>query len=215
MPDLWLWVEGRGEYFDPRTGRGGAAAVLARRILNERLEAFAWQRIQTAKVGGLHTFRRKMERMVAYLRQRREVDAVLVLLDLDDGCAAETAREVAEELRALNPPKPIALVFAVREYEAWFLASAESLWGQPYLGDPEGRRDAKGEVRRNFLSEYAPTIHQASLSARMSLEEAASNSRSFRRLLHAVEELQEAIAAGEVVVTPARGARPSHSAQSA
>ena len=54
MPDLWLWVEGRGEGVDPQTGRVGAAAVLVRRILYEHLDDFTWRRIQTAKVGGLH-----------------------------------------------------------------------------------------------------------------------------------------------------------------
>ncbi len=201
MPRMWLWVEGRGETPHRQTGRGGATAVLVRRILWERYQDYEWQ-MDTLKVGHVHNFRPNMARYVDHLRKRRnEIDAVLLLLDLDDGCAMQVARNVANELRNLNPPKSIAVVLAVREYEAWFLAAANSLWGRPYQGNPEGVRDARGEVRR-FLEDYASTTHQSSLSAKMDLEEAEANSRSFRRLVHAVGELCQAVFQGQVVVTP-------------
>ena len=201
MPELWLWVEGDGERPDPETGKGGGATVLLRRILHEQLQAYHW-RVTAAKVGSLNAFQGKMERMVRYLRLRPQVKAVLVLLDLDDGCAMTTARDLAQQLRALSPSRPIAITFAVREFEAWFLAAAPSLWGKPYPGHPEGKRDAKGELRRHFMPDYTPTLHQASLSAQMDLAQAAANSRSFRRLLHAVEELIQAVQNGQIVVTP-------------
>lgn len=200
MPELWLWVEGQGERPDPQTGKGGGATELVRRILYERLQAYDW-RVSAARVGALAEFQRKMPNMVRYLRLH-PADAALVLLDLDDGCAAETVRDVARALRDLSPPKPVAVVFAVREFEAWFLAAAESLWERPYPHDPEGRRDAKGEIRRHFQPDYTPTLHQASLSARMDLDQAKARSRSFRRLLHAVEEMVQAVQTGRIVVTP-------------
>lgn len=83
--------------------------------------------MNTLKVGHLHNFFLNMARHVNQLRRRDDIDAVLVLLDLDDGCAAQVAQKVAEELQKLNPPRPIAVVFAVREYEAWFLAAAHSI----------------------------------------------------------------------------------------
>jgi len=158
-------VEGKGETPDRQAGKGGAAAVLVRRILEEQYQDYGWQ-MDTLKVGHLDNFRSKTERYVNYLRKRNDIDALLVLLDLDDGCAAQVAQQVTEGLRKLNPPKPIAVVFAVREYEAWFLAAANSLWGRPYQDNPESIRDAKGELRRLFLEDYAPTTDQASLSAR-------------------------------------------------
>jgi len=72
-----------------------------------------------------------------YLCRCPEVDTVLVL---DDGCAAEIASQLAQFLQELNPPRPIAIIFAVREYETWFLAAAHSLWGKSYEGDPGGGR---------------------------------------------------------------------------
>ncbi len=201
MPELWLWVEGEGERPDPKTGKGGGATVLVRRILHERLQAYEWQVPRPLKVGDLPAFRAKMPKLVKYLR-KKPVDAALVLLDLDDGCAAQTALAVAQALCALSPPKPIAVAFAVREFEAWFLAAAPSLWGRAYPGNPEAKRDAKGELRRHFLPKYAPTIHQPSLSADLDLSQAAARSRSFRRLLHAVEELVQAVEDGRMIVTP-------------
>ena len=201
MPELWLWVEGEGERPDPKTGKGGGATVLVRRILYERLQAYEWQ-VSAAKVGALNAFRGKMERMVRYLRIRPQVDAVLVLLDMDDGCAVEMAQALAQDLRALSPPKSIAITFAVREFEAWFLAAALSLWNKEYPDDPERKRDAKGEIRRLFQADYAPTQDQPSLSHRMDLAQAEGRSRSFRRLLHAVEELVQAVEDGRMIVTP-------------
>nr|WP_290669818.1 DUF4276 family protein [Ardenticatena sp.] len=205
MPRMWLWVEGKGEAPHRETGSGGAAAVLVRRILGEKYQDYTWQ-IDHLKVGNVHHFRAHMARYVNYLRKRRnEIDAVLVLLDLDDGCAMQIARDMANEMWRLEPPNPIAIVLAVREYEAWFLAAANSLWGRPYHGSPEGVRDAKGAVRC-FLEDYAPTTYQASLSAQMDLTEAEQNSRSFRRIVHAVGELREAVfqehEMKKVVVTP-------------
>lgn len=201
MPLLWLWVEGKGERPDKDKGRGGAASLLARRILQERFQKYEWQ-TDVVKVGHWQNLRKEAPRFVEYLRRRPEVDAVLVLLDLDDGCAAKLAPQLAQTLRELNPPRPIAIVFAVREYEAWFLAAANSLWKKPYEGEPEEPRDARGEVRRLFEPEYEPTTHQPALSAKMSLDEALQNSCSFRRLVHALEELLQAVEQNQSAVTP-------------
>ncbi len=200
MPKLWLWVEGEGERPDRETGKGGGATVLVRRILHEYLGAYDWQ-VTVAKVGALPTLQGRIENMVRYFRQRSE-DAVLILLDLDDGCPVNKARALAQELRNLSPPKPIAVTFAVREFEAWFLAASASLWEKHYPDNPEHKRDAKGEIRLYFEPKYTPTLHQASLSAGMDLNQASANSRSFRRLLHAVEELVQAVRNGQIIVTP-------------
>lgn len=201
MPLLWLWVEGKGERPDKDKGRGGAASLLARRILQERFQKYDWQ-IDVARVGHWRNFQKKAQEFVEYLRRRPQINAVLILLDLEEGCAAKTAAQLAQTLRGLNPPRPIAIVFAVQEYEAWFLAAANSLWGRPYDEKlPEEPRSAKDEVRR-FEPEYEPTTHQPSLSAKMSLDEAFQNSRSFQRLVHALEELLQAVEQDRIVVTP-------------
>lgn len=51
---------------------------------------------------------------------------ILVLLDCDDHCPAELGPQLARRVQDARPDVPSSLVLAHREYEAWFLASAES-----------------------------------------------------------------------------------------
>ena len=52
---------------------------------------------------------------------------VLVLLDSDDGCPAADAPKLLARIRSARADIPSAIVLAKMEFEAWFLAGAESL----------------------------------------------------------------------------------------
>ena len=54
---------------------------------------------------------------------------VVVVLDSDDDCPAVLAPTLVGRIRGTRPDLPFALVLAQREFEAWFLAGAESLRG--------------------------------------------------------------------------------------
>jgi hypothetical protein len=122
---------------------------------------------------------------------------VLVLRDGDDA----DARCPVELARALRPQPglvtvPVEIVIAYHEYEAWFLAAADSLRGHSSVRDdasppmdPEGKRDAKGQLEGLMRESYKENLHQAKFSALVDLRTAAQNSRSFRRMIHAVEVL--------------------------
>ena len=95
---------------------------------------------------------------------------------------------------------PVAIVFAHREYEAWFLASMETIargsgnsFGPDlvYEGDVETRRGVKEWLTHQMPPRqiYKPTLHQAGFTALIDIELAQQRSRSFRRLCHAVEEI--------------------------
>jgi len=83
----------------------------------------------------------------------------------------------------------MALTLAKREFEAWFLASAESLRGVCNLPDnlerpdqPEGIRNAKGWIKKNRSdNRYSETIDQASYCAKMNFVEATTHSPSFAK----------------------------------
>ena len=75
---------------------------------------------------------------------------ILVLLDCDDGCPAEDGPALLQRAVKARSDLPVSVVFAKREFEAWFLAAAESLRGQRGLPDdftgppdPEAIRGAK------------------------------------------------------------------------
>jgi hypothetical protein len=115
---------------------------------------------------------------------------ILVLLDADDDCPAILAREILERAHCCVPHRRVSVVLANREYEAWFIAAAESLNGQRgFTFDPadviapELPRDAKGWIKAHIASGvYGETTDQPAFSARMSLEQAFERSRSFRKL---------------------------------
>ena len=115
---------------------------------------------------------------------------ILVLLDADDDCPAELGPQVLERARGVVPHRSVSVVLANREYEAWFLAAAESLHGQRGFAfenlpnfEPERPRDAKGWLGERMAGgKYRETTDQPAFSAMMDLKQAFDLSRSFRKL---------------------------------
>lgn len=75
---------------------------------------------------------------------------ILILLDCDDGCPAIIGPALLERAQAARADLPVSVVLAKREFEAWFLAAAESLRGKRGLlanllapENPEEIRGAK------------------------------------------------------------------------
>lgn len=129
-----------------------------------------------------------------------ETGAVLVLLDADDDCAASLGPELLARARARRPDVPIGAVVAVREYEAWFLASAASLRGRRGLelqleapGHPQGVRDAKGwlQDRRTDGLAYSPAVDEPALTALFDIDAARGAAPSFDKLCREVRRLVE------------------------
>ena len=195
-------------------GPGDAAAVplLLRRL---RDEAQAWgievgrphrkPRAQLVKKDSLQSAVR-----VAVLRQ--DCAAILILFDADDDCPKELAPTLEEWAREAAGGRPCAVVMANREYEAWFLASIEALRGKSAIlhdatshPDPEGPRDAKGELEQRMRggASYSPTVDQAALTAHLDLESAHRRCRSFRKLVSAFGALAAAAGVAPAVWPPA------------
>ena len=59
--------------------------------------------------------------------------AIFILLDSDNDCPAELGPELLYRARQVRSDLPMAVVLAKREFEAWFLAAAESLRGYKEL----------------------------------------------------------------------------------
>ena len=79
---------------------------------------------------------------------------------------------------------------ANKEFEAWFIAAAESLHGERGFSFPRGEvidaerpRDAKKWLKERISrGSYGEITDQPAFSARMDLQQAYENSRSFRKL---------------------------------
>ncbi len=115
---------------------------------------------------------------------------ILVLLDADDDCPAELAVKISDRAKSLVPHRRISVVLANREYEAWFIAAAQSLHGQRGFNfnpnnviDAETPRNAKGWIGSCMVGGTCREItDQPAFSARMDLEHAFDCSRSFRKM---------------------------------
>jgi hypothetical protein len=130
---------------------------------------------------------RAIERAVASIQLP---GGLFFLLDADDDedCPARLGPVLRERVRALRGDLPLAVVLAKREYEAWFLAAAESLRGKRGLPadleappNPEDIRNAKGWLRDRTPAErkYSPTDDQAALTAVFNFDLARQGSPSF------------------------------------
>ncbi|MDR8027239.1 DUF4276 family protein [Burkholderia cenocepacia] len=115
---------------------------------------------------------------------------VLILLDADDDCPATRGAEILRRATDCLPGCRISVVLANREYEAWFIAAAESLHGQRgfvfnpnEMVDAETPRNAKGWVGQHMgAAGYGEVLDQPAFSATMDLQQAFNGSRSFRKL---------------------------------
>jgi len=128
---------------------------------------------------------------------------VLVVLDCDDGCPATEGPKLLERARLACRGLPVCVVLAKREFEAWFLAAAESLRGKRGLpmtlsrpGEPEEIRDAKGWLDQHLPSgrSYAETTDQPALTAVFDMDVARRNADSFdkcyRDIRHLIDSLR-------------------------
>lgn len=82
------------------------------------------------------------------------------------------------------------------EYDAWFLAAAESLAGQKGVKrdvvsppEPEAVQDAKGWISKRMAPgrSYSPSTDQPALTAVFDMEVARKGAPSFDKLCRAVE----------------------------
>lgn len=130
-------------------------------------------------------------------RQVDDAGGILVLLDSDDDLPCVLGPKLLAAVNAVRPDRKIGVVVAHREYEAWFLAAAESLRGRRGLApdlvsppDPEAIRDAKGWLTKHNVEgrSYKETLDQPALTAVFDIVR-ARNASSFDKLYRDVERL--------------------------
>ncbi len=128
--------------------------------------------------------------------------AIFIILDSDDDCPAEVGPALLHRVSQVFRNVPIAVVLAKHEFEAWFLAAAESLRGRRGLrndlnppDNPEGIRGAKEWLRHQMESSrtYTETQDQPALAALFDIEQARqadSFDKCYRDIVRLLGELQ-------------------------
>ena len=127
--------------------------------------------------------------------------AIFIILDSDDDCPAQLGPELLHRASQAHSDLPIAVVLAKHEFEAWFLASAESLRGRRGLrndlnspDNPEAIRGAKEWLRQQMQSgrTYRETRDQPALAALFDLEQ-ARRADSFDKCYRDIVRLLDAL----------------------
>lgn len=130
-----------------------------------------------------------------------DCDAILVIFDADDDCPKELAPQLENWAKLETIGIPCSVVIVSREYEAWFLASIESLRSHRKIRenasshpDPELPRNAKKqlELRMKPGQDYVETTDQPALTQLFDLEATYKGCRSFRKLVKAFGDLTQA-----------------------
>jgi hypothetical protein len=126
--------------------------------------------------------------------QLQRPGAVLVVIDSEGSPPCTLAPKLLQRATTARPDVPVSVVLAHREFEAWFLAAAESLRGHRGLSgdltpppEPESIQGAKEWLRKRMplARKYRETIDQPALAAVMDLQ-MARRSKSFDKFYREV-----------------------------
>lgn len=136
---------------------------------------------------------------------RGQPDAIIIILDADNECMNRGSEnglgpELLARARNVAPHMPIAVVAANPEYEAWFLASIESIRtagllperskGVPGIMSPESHRGCKKLIADLLCCPYEETVHQLELSRALAFSPIVRyRSPSYDKLLRDLERI--------------------------
>ncbi len=189
----------------------GKSEVASVPILIRRVAAIHYPELATVIPPSTRISRNKvfktseLERAVGFASQNiGRQGAIFIILDSDDDCPAELGPALLHRVSQVFRNVPIAVVLAKREFEAWFLAAAESIRGRRGLkndihspDNPEAIRDAKGWLSNQMKDSraYRETRDQPALTALFDIEQARqadSFDKCYRDIVRLLEELQKA-----------------------
>jgi hypothetical protein len=138
----------------------------------------------------------ELKRAVELVARRvGEQGRVFILLDADDDRACEIGPRLLRWAQEARADRAAGVVVAVREYESWFLAAAQSLAGQrglpsemPAFQTPEAIRGAKEKLDGLMEKGYSEVLDQPAFTALFDLQ-AARRAPSFDKLVREVARL--------------------------
>ena len=153
----------------------------------------------------------ELERLLSAAEEEDNVLGILILIDADDECPFTLAAQIAGMIKAISTKYFVEVVVANREYEVWFLASLSTVRGEfgiapacEFSGNIEEKSDVKGWLTKQMPKgkPYKETTHQVLMTQKINVATAHQNSRSFRRLVHAVELLVAAADINTAAISP-------------
>lgn len=192
-------VEGHGEC--------EAVPILIRRIALDIDPGFVPNVLQPLRVSANKLLREgEIERSITFTARKlqgRGGIIVIVDCDWDNGCPAKDGPALLKRAKTARNDLPISVILAKKEFEAWFLAAAESLRGKKGLPndleppeDPESVRGAKEWLSDRMPpgKSYTETTDQPALTAEFDMNiarTADSFDKCYRDIRHMLETLHK------------------------
>ena len=190
-------VEGHGEC--------EAVPVLIRRIAQELSPGFVPRVLPPLRVPASRLVKQgELERNVIFAaRKLQGAGGIVIIIDCDwnDCCPATAGPALLERARRVRSDIPISVVLAKKEFEAWFIAAAESIRGKRNLAadlevpaDPENIRGAKGWLSARMRTDagYSETDDQPALTAAFDMA-AARRADSFDKCYRDISAMLTAL----------------------
>lgn len=182
-PHVGLVVEGRGEV--------NALPVLLRAFLHGQGQFRDVLGKPIPANGREKALRAKgLEGYVATAASRPGCVGVLVLLDSEGDPVCELGPELLQRAVQVTQ-KPVAVCLADPKYEAWIVASAETMELPDLQFDPN--RDPNTIVKQAVPAKYVKPTWQPRLTARMDLQLARNRSNSLDRMIDRFSDLASLI----------------------
>lgn len=182
---LGVVVEGDGEV--------DAVPILIRRHLHENRQIFDLEvdKPKNSKGRGNLEAPGGVERYSQYSALPEEVRGVLVLCDSDSDRVCEFGPELQERATGAVSGKPVVVTLAVKEFENWIVASAETIEG----ADPVEAEDfealaAEGIIRSwRYPRAYIKPLHQPGYAQKLDFDLVRERCPSFGRLIRCLDSL--------------------------
>ena len=140
MHKAYVLVEGRGEE--------KAAQNLLVRLSEDVGYYFPWARpirMINSHLWESDRHQGGVKKYINWIRTKKDVGALLIMRDEDDGCPKELAPDIARRISRLNLHFPVAYVLLHPEYEVLFLPCLELMAGD----FPDGRKGLKPGTKWN------------------------------------------------------------------
>jgi hypothetical protein len=194
MISVFPIVEGHGDSI--------AVPILLRRIASELLGHHALNCLPPFRLPrNKLQFADEVSRVLALgdskLKQAGPAGFILLIMDADTDCPVVQLQQLQQRHRKQLEVASTSIVFAVQEFEAWFLAANMNethhalLRSNPvHVDDPEAVRDAKRRFRDDVMQpgrSYSETIDQPRFVAKMNLKIARARSASFDKLVRELD----------------------------
>jgi len=133
-----------------------------------------------------------IEGKVSIATARPGCRAVLVVLDSEGDPVCQRGPDLLVRSRTSGRGKPVAVALADRQYEAWLMASAETLGLEGLVYSPTRDPESALVAALRPHNKYVKTKWQARLTDRIDFDLAIPRSPSLRRLLARFDDLVRA-----------------------